>query len=133
MDPADKQGSLSGQGALFGQHKQLLMGLMDNRSSVAQVVSDLEQKVLRLPGSVLPNPASAIWAGAAPLPDAHVCEPKPFYGALNKCHGPIICNCHFPPMKRDELPWLFCSVSLSPTLRMLLTTLTGRWVFIVLG
>lgn len=67
MDPADKQGSLSGQGALLGQHKQLLMGLMDNRSSVAQVVSDLEQKVLRLPGSVLPNPASAIWAGAAPL------------------------------------------------------------------
>lgn len=86
MDPADKQRTLSGQGALLGQCKQLLRGLIENRSSVAQVVSDLVQ-VLRLPGSTLPNPASAIWTGAAPLPDTHVCKPKPFYGALDKCHG----------------------------------------------
>lgn len=81
MDPAATLCTLSQQGALLGQHRQLLQALIDNSTHVVKAVTDLRQQVTLLVTSTLQPTAPATSTVGTVVSDL-----DPFHGDLVKCH-----------------------------------------------
>lgn len=88
MDIADKQCAVSCQGALLGQHGQLLQALVKNSTKVAKV-ADLTQQVALLAGPTpqLAGPTASAIGTSPRIPSTHICDPELFQGDLDKCWG----------------------------------------------
>lgn len=86
MDPADTGQAVSPQGALLGQHRQLLQALVANSTQVAQAMADLPQQVALLEGSVPQStgPLASTKDTSLQNPSFHVCDPEPYQGHLDK-------------------------------------------------
>lgn len=58
MDPADMPHALVNQGALLGQHDQLLRTLIENTPAATRTVAELAQQITRVTGVALPAVAT---------------------------------------------------------------------------
>lgn len=87
MDPAATLCTLSQQGALLGQHRQLLQALIDNSTHVVKDVIDLTQQVTLLVASTLQPtaPAASTVGTSQHATNTYVCDLDPFHGDLVKC------------------------------------------------
>lgn len=86
MDPADMQQALNSQGVLLGSHDQLIKALHQDRAEMAKAITELTRQVSCLTSSVPQSGASAS-GSSPPVREAHVCDPEPFHGDLDKCRG----------------------------------------------
>lgn len=84
MDPAKAQQALSTQGALLGQHHQVISALSDNSARTSQNIADLTQQLANLSTQV-----SALVTASTrqQTTDSHACDPEPFEEDLGKCRG----------------------------------------------
>lgn len=101
MDPADADPivkAISNQGAILGQHDQLLRSLMDNQTSTNDQIAQLNAMLRELASKLtqpVPSPTPAQQQTPPPQPDnsaqhareAHVPDPEHYRGDMGKCGG----------------------------------------------
>lgn len=101
MDPADTDPivkAISNQGAILGQHDQLLRSLMDNQTTANDQIAQLNAMLRELATKLTqPSPSPTLAPqqtppsqpdnSAQPTREAHVPDPETYRGDMGKCGG----------------------------------------------
>lgn len=93
MGPAVTLYTLSQQGDLLGQHRQLLHVLINN----SKAVIDLTQQVTLLVASAL-QPTAPTVGTSQHATNTYVCDLEPFHGDLVKCHELLLQDRNSPEL-----------------------------------